>query len=99
MDSEKELVIFRIIQESFNNILKHAQAKKICLILSYHTSFLQIKVIDNGTGFLVTDCNVNGNTRSGLSNMQTRARLFGGHVELESTLGRGTTILVTVPYN
>jgi signal transduction histidine kinase len=99
MDSEKELVIFRIIQEAFNNILKHAQASCIWLYLSYNLNTLKIKVSDNGVGFLLNDINNIRNNKSGLSNMETRAKLFGGYFEIETFPGQGTTIFVTVPYN
>ena len=47
MDSEKELIIFRIIQEAFNNILKHSKASKVWLVLNYSAHFLDVTIRDD----------------------------------------------------
>lgn len=99
MDSEKELVIFRIIQEALNNILKHAGATKVWLQLDYCEKCLDIHIRDNGRGFNKEDGEHSKKTNSaGLINMQTRAKLFKGKVMIESSPDSGTQILVTVPY-
>jgi signal transduction histidine kinase len=51
MDSQKELVIFRIIQEAFNNIIKHAKATLVKLNLEYNTDHINVLITDNGNGF------------------------------------------------
>jgi signal transduction histidine kinase len=100
MDCEKELVIFRIIQEAFNNIIKHSEATKIWLQLNYNIGFLDILIKDNGIGFLKGEVlNKKDKINSGLINMQTRTKLFGGSFLIESRPQRGTQILVTVPYH
>ena len=48
LDSEKELVIFRIIQEAFNNVIKHSKATELWLDLNYNTDFLDVVIKDNG---------------------------------------------------
>ncbi|HWJ25495.1 MAG TPA: ATP-binding protein [Flavisolibacter sp.] len=99
MESEKELVIFRIIQEAFNNIIKHAQASKVWLHLNYNESCLEVLIKDNGVGFAKEEVlNEKDSQKAGLINMQTRARLFGGTVVIESKENKGTQILVKVPY-
>jgi two-component system, NarL family, sensor kinase len=99
MECDKELVIFRIIQEAFNNIVKHANASQVWLELNYTDHFLDVLIKDNGEGFVKDDiCNKIENGKSGLNNMQTRAKLFGGRVIVESMPNKGTQILVTVPY-
>lgn len=99
LQCEKELVIFRIIQEAFNNILKHAKASQVWLELNYSDRFLDVLIKDNGKGFLKEDKgNKIENGKAGLNNMKTRARVFGGQVLIESMPQRGTQILVTVPY-
>jgi two-component system, NarL family, sensor kinase len=100
MDSEKELVIFRIIQEAFNNIIKHSKATEIYLELDYGNQSLNVAIRDNGTGFNKSEIWSNKNEQhAGLKNMQTRARLFGGSFSLESWPEKGTHILVSIPYS
>jgi two-component system NarL family sensor kinase len=99
MESEKELVIFRIIQEAFNNIIKHAGASKVWLYLNYNESCLEVLIKDDGVGFEKEEVfNEKDSQKAGLNNMQTRARLFGGTVMIESNQNKGTQILVKVPY-
>jgi signal transduction histidine kinase len=99
MDSEKELVIFRIVQEAFNNIIKHSKATEIWLELKYDTHFLDISIKDNGVGFNKNAiCSKKKELHSGLNNMQTRAKLFGGNFLLDSQPQKGTQILVSIPY-
>lgn len=100
MDSEKELVIFRIVQEAFNNIIKHSKATEIWLELKYDAHFLDVSIKDNGVGFNKSEiCSKKIELHSGLNNMQTRAKLFGGNFLLESQPQKGTQILVSIPYS
>ena len=100
MDSQKELVIFRIIQEAFNNIIKHARATLVKLNLEYSTDHINVLIADNGKGFCKEEVEQNKNKESnaGLSNMQKRAMLFNGKTIIDSTVGAGTIIYVTIPY-
>jgi two-component system NarL family sensor kinase len=100
MDCEKELVVFRIIQEAFNNVIKHAKATKVWLQLDYNTEQLDVLIKDNGIGFSEEYINrEDAVITAGLTNIKTRAKLFGGHVLIDSKLHSGTQILVTVPYS
>jgi len=100
MDSQKELFIFRIIQEAFNNILKHAKAKNVILYLYYNQDHMEALVQDDGQGFLFTNYNEDGLTKhhSGLKNMRKRAELINGKCEILSEPGKGTKIKLSVPY-
>jgi len=53
--SEKELIIFRIFQESCNNILKHAKASNITIDLTYERDYVHLKISDNGVGFNIEE--------------------------------------------
>ena len=97
LDCEKELVLFRIIQEAFNNVLKHAKAKNIWMDLNYNTKSLQVSIRDDGEGFTVSTAK-GEEMKAGLSNMKNRAELFGGEFLLLSQPGTGTQIFVTIPY-
>ena len=59
-DPHKQLIIFRIAQENFNNIIKHANAKKISVVLDYQPERLCMKIEDDGTGFQTSEINTKG---------------------------------------
>lgn len=102
MDTQKELVIFRIIQEAFNNILKHARASVVALGLYYKPEELLIRVKDNGEGFIHN--NLNGDNdpgkrgKAGLKNMAGRTRAISGNMSVLSAPGQGTELSFTIPY-
>lgn len=100
LNSQKELVIFRIIQEAFNNILKHAKAKMILLELFYNEGHIKVTIKDDGIGFLPRLLNENGTSKpkSGLLNMKKRANLIDGNCDIVSEINNGTTILLSIPY-
>jgi len=100
LDSQKELVIFRIIQEAFNNIIKHAKASLVKLNLEYETDHINVCITDNGQGFCKEEVEQNKNkeSKAGLINMHKRATLFNGKTVIDSTIGAGTCIHVTIPY-
>lgn len=92
-----KIAIFRILQEAVTNIIKHARATRIQVVLQRAGSVIQLAVIDNGTGF---DTQAPGDTRNwksglGLASMRERARVSGGSYVLESTLGVGTSVFVS----
>ena len=100
MDSQKELVIFRIIQEAFNNIIKHSRATRVYLNLDYTPVEIRVSIADNGTGFSMNgpaEGKQNGLT-AGLANMRKRAELFSGSTSIQSAPNSGTKILITIPY-
>jgi signal transduction histidine kinase len=99
MDKQKELILFRIIQEVLNNILKHAGATTIVATLNYRSTLLEITVTDNGKGFLLPDTH-NANTPGtglGLRNMDNRAKLIGATFSMNSTPGNGTEVRIILP--
>lgn len=100
MDSQKELVIFRIIQEAFNNIIKHAKATLVKLNIEYGAYHLNVLITDNGKGFSKEEVEQTEakELKAGLINMQKRAILFNGKTAINSAMGTGTSILITIPY-
>ena len=100
MDSQKELVIFRIIQEAFNNIIKHAKASTVELKLDYNMDHINVVIADNGKGFCkeTVEQKRERESNAGINNMQKRAALFNGKTIIESKVDSGTSILVTIPY-
>jgi two-component system NarL family sensor kinase len=94
---DKDLFLYRLLQESLNNIIKHANATRIDLSLSEIQGVLQLVIADNGSGFDV-ETKMNSSEGLGLQNMQKRISLLGGEMQVESTAAKGTTITFTIPY-
>jgi len=98
LDAQKELIIFRIIQESLNNILKHSAASATNVALDYNDSQLIIKIIDNGKGFIHSSLNEHSsNGKAGLKNMESRTKMIRGKMQIQSSPGNGTTLKFTIP--
>ncbi|MBI3139535.1 MAG: ATP-binding protein [Sphingobacteriales bacterium] len=95
MDSQRELIIFRIIQEALNNVIKHAGAKEVVLTLDYHPNRLEIRISDNGRGF--DPERIRGNGHAGLKNMETRAKILMGEMQIDSSPHAGTCLIFTIP--
>lgn len=94
------LTILRIVQEACNNIVKHAQAKNINIFLKYKENTIEVKIIDNGCGFDVKGINQlprEDGSGFGLSMMKERVYLLSGKLNIESVIGKGTTISVEIP--
>ena len=92
-DDESESTLYRVTQECLTNIVKHAQARNVAVTLARRQDELHLSVEDDGIGF---DPAVQG-ARWGLRGMEERARGAGGLLQVESTPGAGTTILVRLP--
>ncbi len=98
-ESQKQLIIFRIIQETLNNIVKHAKAKVIRVELEYGLESFTIKVVDDGIGFDLSSLHlITGKERgTGLSNISYRAKLIGASLDIDSQKGKGTAITLNMP--
>lgn len=98
LDTNRELFIFRIIQEAFNNIIKHAKATRSRLELHYCEAFLNISIEDNGIGFRTKGKADPSNLgKAGLRNMYTRTRLIRGTMMIESARLKGTKLFFNIP--
>jgi signal transduction histidine kinase len=94
---EKELILFRILQEILNNTIKHAQATCINIDLNYSDARLKLSIEDNGVGFGFNELPA-AQMGMGLQNIQKRASMIGGETTINSLPGSGTTIHVFIPY-
>ncbi|AEV68831.1 sensor histidine kinase [Acetivibrio clariflavus] len=97
---EISLTIFRIVQESVNNVRKHAEATKVSISLEFLERELRLKVADNGKGFNTEELKTrkdNVNSGFGLYSMRERVDLLNGKFEINSAIGRGTRLDITVP--
>jgi signal transduction histidine kinase len=100
-EKQKELILFRIVQETIHNIIKHAAAKKITAAISFSDSDMQIKIKDDGKGFDVSPLNDAGNQIFGLGlrNMTNRATLIGAKFSIASIIDQGTEVYISLPFN
>ncbi|RTQ49138.1 tetratricopeptide repeat protein [Hymenobacter gummosus] len=95
LDATVESVLFRVIQELVQNIIKHAQATEVTLQLVRNDDELTVTVEDNGVGF---DAQALGPEAGiGLRNVLTRMAYLGGHTHFDAAPGRGTTVTLEVP--
>ncbi|PYQ79276.1 MAG: PAS sensor protein, partial [Acidobacteria bacterium] len=94
--SEVETMLYRLAQEALNNIVKHARAECADVVLERSAEYLSLIVEDNGVGFDLSSVgSIGGGV--GLLGMRERAALVGADLQIESTPGRGTTVIVRVP--
>lgn len=99
LSPEQEISIYRLLQESLNNAIKHAHATEITVTLKRLDPTIQLHVEDNGRGFdpdAIRAANP-ATTGIGLDNMIERARLMNGNLQIRSAPGQGTRIRLSVP--
>ncbi|HNB81166.1 MAG TPA: tetratricopeptide repeat protein [Chitinophagaceae bacterium] len=95
LPQEQEAVIFRILQELVNNIIRHAAASEITIQLNRDEAQFSLMVDDNGRGFdPATLSSVQG---IGFRNIRSRVDFLKGELHIDSMPGRGTTVLVEIP--
>jgi PAS domain S-box-containing protein len=93
--SEAAMNIYRIVQESLNNIVKHARARHAHVAMERDIHEVRLRVEDDGGGFAAEPAG--GKDGLGLRNIAERARMLGGKLDLQSTPGRGTRVEVRIP--
>jgi len=93
LSSEVETALYRIAQEALNNAAKHSRARRVGVILERRPDCVLLIVEDDGVGFEPDDT-PDRRHGFGLVGMQERATLVGATLQIESTPGKGTTILV-----
>jgi len=94
LGGERELVLFRIFQEAFNNTLKHSGANHLKINLQYSEQLFNLTLEDDGGGFSPEHLDMAGG--SGLKNMESRAALIGAKTVISSSQGKGCCIRVTL---
>lgn len=95
MDHQREIILFRVLQECLQNVLKHSEAKQLDILFLYTDNSLSIQIKDDGKGFMMKPSNASHGL--GLMNIRNRIQLMGGQIELETAPGAGTTIRIEVP--
>lgn len=89
-----EVMLLRVCQEALANVRKHAQAQRLVVRLRYGDGLVGLDVTDDGCGF---DPGRGGSGGYGLRGMRARVSQVGGHLEVRSAAGAGTTVSVEVP--
>lgn len=92
-----EITLYRITQEAFNNILRHANAYRVSVILVRNNSEVTFLIEDDGVGF---DLNILQNKHTkclGLISMRERVTLLSGNFFIETSRGKGTTLQIKIP--
>ena len=95
LDAQTETALYRIIQEAFNNVLKHAQATKVYISLMSDADGISVTIEDNGNGFDSTL--IHENKGIGLKNIRTRIESLKGTVEFDTAPGKGTLVVINLP--
>jgi signal transduction histidine kinase len=94
LSENEKIVLYRIVQESLNNVVKHAAATQVTISAKVHLSTLAVHIRDNGRGFILDKV---GTTAMGLSIMRERAETIGAFLQIESKMNEGTGIKVLIP--
>ncbi len=99
LDPQKQLIIFRIAQEVIHNIIKHARARSLSVVLTYTPEKVMLSISDDGGGFSLSALNDPGrkDKGTGIANMYHRARLIGAVLSIDSQPGKGTLTQLTLP--
>jgi PAS domain S-box-containing protein len=93
------VLVFRVVRELLTNVIKHAQASHVDVVIANEGPFLSIKVADDGVGFDMGEPGTRSGKPSGYGLFSIRERLssLGGHLQISSRPGQGTEVTITVP--
>lgn len=92
LPDQQEVMLYRMAQECLQNIIKHARARQIHILLQYEARFLDMQISDDGCGFSAT-----ATGGLGMGNLHKRAALMQGQCAVHSRPGGGTTVSIRVP--
>jgi signal transduction histidine kinase len=93
LDADLEAAVYRLIQEGITNAIKHANASRVEVHLSFQERAVSLRVTDDGDGFDVD----NADRGFGLLGMRERVQLLGGELDIASAPGSGTSVMATLP--
>lgn len=95
IDSQTQVILFRIVQESLNNVIKHSHGTQVDVSLKFATPVLTISIRDNGKGLDHASRRGDDLSHSGLLNMKKRAALIGAELSVESQPLQGTLVRIS----
>jgi signal transduction histidine kinase len=97
LDENTTIILYRMVQEILNNIIKHSEATRVDIALHVMENLFTLVIVDNGVGFTYEDKLKSGS--SGLLNLQSRAKLIQAVFSVQSSPGNGTRISISLPLN
>ena len=95
LENTMEIAIFRIVQELSTNVIKHSKATEATIHLTHHDDNINIIIEDNGIGF--DSSKINRADGMGLASIKKKVEQLGGSFTIDSTPGKGTTIIIDLP--
>ena len=95
-EPQKEMVVYRMLQESLNNVIKHSKAQNIDVVLNYTPQLFSLTITDDGIGF-ESDELPEVSLGMGLKSMKSRAALIGAKFSVQSSKNNGTSISIQLP--
>ena len=95
LDSKVELIIYRVIQEAINNVIKHSKANQLDLSIQKDQEGLRISIEDNGIGFNKSDLQKSNGI--GMKNIMARVEFLKGEIDIDTRPGSGTLIAIFIP--
>ena len=98
LDASRRTVLYRVAQEALTNVARHAQASRVEVNIQKLPRGISMKIKDDGKSFNVEHAlRIRGGKHLGLLGMRERLEMFGGHFDVESAVGKGTTISAQIP--
>jgi two-component system, NarL family, sensor histidine kinase DegS len=99
LPSGMEVAVYRLVQEAFSNVYKHANASYVSLEVTFQAKMVKITVQDNGEGFDVgvVEAKMSKGVNFGMIGMQERVELLEGRLDIDSQKGAGTKISILIP--
>lgn len=94
-DGKTEIILYRVLQECVNNVMKHAEASLVDISLIRDTDSISLTIEDNGKGFDSSQGQVY--MGMGLNNLRSRVNFLNGKFELDSQPGKGTLVSIYIP--
>lgn len=95
LDENTEIVLYRVLQECVNNVIKHADASQLDIALMKDKDGISVSIEDNGKGFSPNELGEDAGI--GLKNMQARIDYLHGTIDFDSAPGRGTLVAIHIP--
>ncbi len=99
LSSELKTTLFRLVQEALTNVIKHAEASHVNILLFFQSEAVNVSIEDDGCGFDMSKIGTSERVSWGLLGMQERTHLVNGECKIDSAPNRGTRIEVTIPYS
>ncbi|MEP1486872.1 MAG: sensor histidine kinase [Algibacter sp.] len=96
LSKKSELHLFRIIQETLNNIVKHSEAKSVKINIQKAKQTIEVFISDNGKGFNMNRQQTEGMSL-GMKTIEERAKIINTNLRIESNLGKGTVMTLSIP--